>query len=86
MKASVLNYEKLIAAVLYMLKSCKKKKKKKKLKWVNLANQRACPKNKLRQQTLQAKKMTNYLKKVIYMYLKDVKYIVVYLDVCHFNH
>ena len=28
MKASVLNYEKLIAAVLYMLKSCKKKKKK----------------------------------------------------------
>ena len=83
MKAAVLNYEKfIIAVVLYMLKSCKKSN----LKWVNLANQRACPKNKLRQQTLQAKKMTNYLKKVIYMYLKDVKYIVVYLDVCHFNH
>ena len=55
MKASVLNYEKfIIAVVLYMLKSCKKSN----LKWVNLANQRACPKNKLRQQTLQAKKMS----------------------------
>lgn len=55
MKAAVLNYEKfIIAVVLYMLKSCKKSN----LKWVNLANQRACPKNKLRQQTLQAKKMS----------------------------
>ena len=32
--------------------------KKRNLKRVNLANQRACPKNKLRQKTLGAKKMS----------------------------
>ena len=86
MKASVLIYEKLnFAPGVYMLNSCKKGN----LKRVNLANQRACSKNKLRQQILRAKKMSknnNLLKKVIYMCLEDLEYIVVYLDVCHFNH
>ena len=54
-KASLLIYEKLnFVTGVYMLKSCKKRN----LKRVNLANQRACPKNKLRQKILGAKKMS----------------------------
>ena len=59
--------------------------KKRNLKRVNLVNQRASRKNKLRQQILRGKKMpkmTNYLKKKItYMFLEKSKYILVYLDV-----
>ena len=55
MKASALIYEKLnFAPGVYILKGCKKRN----LKRVNLANQRACPKNKLRRQILRAKKMS----------------------------
>ena len=55
MKASVLLYEKLnFAPGVYMLKGCEKHN----LKRVNLANQRVCPKNNLRRQILQAKKMS----------------------------
>ena len=54
-KASVLIYEKHnFAPGVYMLKGCKKHD----LKRINLANQRACPKNKPRQQILRAKKMS----------------------------
>ena len=54
-KASVLIYEKLnFVPGVYMVKGWKKRN----LKRVNLANQRACPKNKLRQKTLGAKKMS----------------------------
>ena len=51
-----------------MLKGCKKRK----LKRVNLANQRACPKKKLRQQILWAKKMSKndkLLEKEVYLYV-----------------
>ena len=55
MKASVLIYEKLnFAPDAYMLKDFKKRN----LKRVNLANQRAFPKTKLRRQILRAKKMS----------------------------
>ena len=82
MKASVLIYEKLnFVSVVYMLKGFKKRN----LKGVNLVNQRASRKNKLRQQILRGKKMSkmaNYLKKkIIYMFLEKFKYILVYLDV-----
>ena len=84
MKTSVLIYEKLnFVSVVYMLKGFKKRN----LKGVNLVNQRASRKNKLRQQILRGKKMskmTNYLKKkIIYMFLEKFKYILVYLDVCY---
>ena len=53
MKASVLIYEKLnFVSVVYMLKGFKKRN----LKRVNLVNQRASRKNKLRQQILRGKK------------------------------
>ena len=55
MKASVLIYEKLnFVSVVYMLKGFKKRN----LKRVNLVNQRASRKNKLRQQILWGKKMS----------------------------
>ena len=55
MKASVLIYEKLnFVSVAYMLKGFKKRN----LKRVNLVNQRASRKNKLRQQILWGKKMS----------------------------
>ena len=84
MKASVLIYEKLnFVPVVYMLKGLKKRD----LKRVNLVNQRASRKNKLRRQILWDKKcpkMTQYLKKeIIYMFLEKLKYILVYLDACY---
>ena len=55
MKASVLIYEKLnFLPGVNMVKGCKKCN----LKWGHLANQRLCPKNKLRRQILWAKKMS----------------------------
>ena len=87
-KDSVLIYEKLnFVSVVYMLKGFKKRN----LKRVNLVNQRASRKNKLRQQILRGKKMpkmTNYLKKkIIYMFLEKFKYILVFRCIlCHFNH
>ena len=55
MNASVLIYEKLdFVSVVYMLKGFKKRN----LKRVNLVNQRASRKNKLRQQILWGKKMS----------------------------
>ena len=55
MKASLLIYEKVnFAPGMHMLKGCNKYN----IKWVNLANQRITPKNKLRRQVLRAKKMT----------------------------
>ena len=55
MKSSVLIYEKLnFASGAYILEGCKKCNSKR----VNLANQRACPKTKLRRQILRAKKMS----------------------------
>ena len=73
MKASVLIYEKLnFVSVAYMLKGFKKRN----LKRVNLVNQRASRKNKLKRQILRSKKcpkMTNYLKKkIIYMSQKKM--------------
>ena len=85
MNASVLIYEKLdFVSVVYMLKGFKKRN----LKRVNLVNQPASRKNKLKQQILWGKKkcpkMKNYLKKkIIYMFLEKFKYILVYLDVCY---
>ena len=85
MKASVSVYEKLhFVSVVYMLKGFKKRN----LKRVNLVNQPASRKNKLKQQILRGKKkcpkMKNYLKKkIIYMFLEKFKYILVYLDVCY---
>ena len=84
MKASVLIYEKLnFVPVVYMLKGLKKRD----LKRVNLVNQRASRKNKLRRQILwdkKCQKMTQYLKKeIIYMFLEKLKYILVYLDACY---
>ena len=84
MKASVLIYEKLnFVPVVYILKGLKKRD----LKRVNLVNQRASRKNKLRRQILWDKKcpkMTQYLKKeIIYMFLEKLKYILVYLDACY---
>ena len=53
-KVPVLIFEKLnFAPSLYMLKDCGKRN----LERVNLVNQQACPKNRLRQQILRAKKM-----------------------------
>ena len=73
----------LFFPVLYILKGFKKHN----LKRVNLVNQRASRKNKLKRQILRSKKcpkMTNYLKKkIIYMSQKKCKYILVYLDVCY---
>ena len=55
MKASVLIYEKLsFVLVVYMLKGFKKRN----LKRVNLVNQRASRKSKLRRQILRGKKMS----------------------------
>ena len=84
MKASVLIYEKLnFVPVVYILKGLKKRD----LKRINLVNQRASRKNKLRRQILWDKKcpkMTQYLKKeIMYMFLEKLKYILVYLDACY---
>ena len=85
MKA-VLIYEKLnFAPGVYMLKACKKRN----LKRVNLANQRVCPKRKLRQQILQSKKMAKndkLLGKEGHLYVPgEFEYIPVYGILCHFN-
>ena len=75
MKASVLIYEKLnFVSVAYMLKGFKKRS----LKRVNLVNQRASPKNKLRQEILRGKKMSKTDKlhqKEDHRYVLDHKYI-----------
>ena len=69
MKALVLIYEKLnFIPVVYMLKGFKKRN----LKRVNLVNQRASRKNKLRRQILQGKKMSKndkVLEKEDHMYI-----------------
>ena len=61
--------------------------KKHNLKRVNVVNQRASWKNKLRRQISRVKKMSkNYKllkKRIIYMFLEKFKYILVYLDVCY---
>ena len=82
MKTSVLIYEKLnFISVVFMLKGFKKRN----LKRVNLVNQQASRKNKLRQQILWSKngpKMVDYLKKkIIYLFLEKFKNITAYLDV-----
>ena len=68
-KASVLIYEKHnSSAGVYMLKNCKKHN----LKTAILANQRACPKNKLRRPNLWAKKILEndkLLEKEIHLYV-----------------
>ena len=83
MKASVLIYEKLnFVSVAYMLKGFKKRN----LKRVNLVNQRASRKNKLRQEILRGKKMSKtdkLLQKEDHIYVLDHKYILVFLDVCY---
>ena len=75
MKASVLIYEKLnFVSVVYMLKGFKKRN----LKRVNLVNQRASRKNKLRQEILRGKKMSKTDKlhqKEDHIYVLDHKYI-----------
>ena len=75
MKASVLIYEKLnFVSVVYMLKGYKKRN----LKRVNLVNQRASRKNKLRQEILRGKKMSKtdkLLQKEDHIYVLDHKYI-----------
>ena len=69
MTASVLIYKKLnFVSVVYMLKVFKKRN----LKRVNLVNQRASRKNKLRQEILRGKKMSKndkLLKKEDHMYI-----------------
>ena len=69
MTASVLIYKKLnFVSVVYMLKVLKKRN----LKRVNLVNQRASRKNKLRQEILRGKKMSKndkLLKKEDHMYI-----------------
>ena len=68
-KVSVLIYEKHnFAPGVYILKDCKKHN----LKTANLANQRACPKNKLRRPNLWAKKMSEndkLLEKEVYLHV-----------------
>ena len=75
MKASVLIYEKLnFIPVVYMLKGFKKRN----LKRVNLVNQRASRKNKLRWQILQGKKMSKndkLLEKEDHIYVPGKKLI-----------
>ena len=84
MKASVLINEKLnFVSVVYMLKEFKKRN----LKRVNLVNQRASRKNKLRQQILWGKKMSKndkLLEKEDHIYVPGkFKCILVYFDVCY---